>query len=174
MATLFINRSGYTLGGALVGNQETPVKATRALVPGEAVLNADPLITIHPIDGVCFLGTPVRDWVSMFLHLEAAVQTGAKQWITPDKTPGGDWSHMENPAGNALRPYRAPKPGEPVARAHADQVADAPAGYRPYQAPKLGKAGVTVAQAGKVRGGVDAELAAAGWRPYRDPRKETA
>jgi len=163
-----------------MGNEETTGKATRPLAPGEAVLNADPLITVHPIDGVCFMGTPVRDWVSMFLHLEAAVQTGAKQWITPDKTPGGDWSHMDmareqgrNPAGNALRPYRTPKPGEPVARAHADQVADAPAGYRPYQAPKPGKAGVTVAQAGKV-GGVDAELAAAGWRPYRDPRKETA
>lgn len=136
-----------------MGNEETTGKATRPLAPGEAVLNADPLITVHPIDGVCFMGTPVRDWVSMFLHLEAAVQTGAKQWITPDKTPGGDWSHMDmareqgrNPAGNALRPYQAPKPG---------------------------KAGVTVAQAGKV-GGVDAELAAAGWRPYRDPRKETA
>lgn len=166
-----------------MGNEETTGKARRPLAPGEAVLNADPLITVHPIDGVCFMGTPVRDWVSMFLHLEAAVQTGAKQWITPDKTPGGDWSHMDmareqgrNPAGNALRPYQAPKPGEPITPTHADQVAGAPAGYRPYQAPKPGKAAWAVPKPGKVHdgGGVDAELAAAGWRPYRDPRKETA
>ncbi len=71
---------------------------------------------------------------------------------------------------DVYRPYQAGKPITPV-RNH--QVDDTPAGYRPYQPPKRGKAGVTVAQAGKV-GGVDAELAAAGWRPYRDPRKETA
>jgi hypothetical protein len=152
MGRLFVNNSGYTLGGALVNNEETPVKATRALVPGEAVFSEHPLVTLHPVDGVTFEGKPIRDWIMLFQQIEASV-IGKTKWATPlEKKPDTAYMDMareqeRNPAGNALRPYRA---------------------------PKLGKAGVTVAQAGKVRGGVDAELAAAGWRPYRDPRKETA
>jgi hypothetical protein len=48
----------------------------------------------------------------------------------------------------------------------------APAGYRPYRAPKPNA--VTVAKPDRASdgGAVDAELAAAGWRPYRDPRSK--
>lgn len=144
MSKLCTNNSGYILTAAA----GEPVKATRPLAPGEAVLSQDPLITVHPIDGACLMGKPVRDWVAMLLQLEAAIQTGAKQWILPpEKTPGGDWSHMDmakdqekNPAGNGWRPYRAPKPNA-VTVAKPDRASDG--------------------------GGVDAELAAAGWRPYK-------
>ena len=159
-------------------SEETTVKA---LAPGERMISEYPRVTVHPVDGVTFEGKPIRDWIMLFQQIEASV-IGKTKWATPpEKKP--DTAYMEmareqerNPAGNAYRPYRAVKAGEPSAPAHADQVADAPAGYRPYQAPKPGKATLTVPKAGKVSdgGGVDAELAAAGWRPYRDPRKETA
>ena len=177
MATLYTNRSGYTLPsmpvnkeGSIMDSEETTVKA---LAPGERMISEYPRVTVHPVDGVTFEGKPIRDWIMLFQQIEASV-IGKTKWATPpEKKP--DTAYMDM-TGNALRPYRAVKAGEPSAPARADQVADAPAGYRPYQAPKPGKAGVTVAQAGKVRDGdgVDAELAAAGWRPYRDPRKETA
>lgn len=117
MATLFFNRSGYTL----------PAKPVKAAQP-----------TVN--------GVRIRDLTNLLRLLK------------------------ESGLADVYRPYQAGKPGAPVAN---NQVDDAPVGYRPYQAPKPGKSSVTVAKPDRASngGGVDAELAAAGWRPYRDPRK---
>lgn len=149
MATLFFNRSGYILGGALVDNEETTVKATRPLAPGEAVFSEQPLVTVHPVDGVCFEGKPVRDWIMLLQQVEATV-IGKTKWATP--------------------PEKKPDTGYMDAANH--QAGAALAGYRPYRAPKPNT--VTVAKPDRASngGGVDAELAAAGWRPYRDPRSK--
>ena len=59
MATLFINRSGYTLpsmpvnkGGSIMGNEETTGKATRPLAPGEAALAVPKPGKVHDGGGV--------------------------------------------------------------------------------------------------------------------------
>lgn len=68
---------------------------------------------------------------------------------------------------DTYRPY-SPKPP----KANSQQGDDCPAGYRPYKAPKPNAVTVAKHDPAIDGGAVDAELAAAGWRPYRDPHKE--